>query len=348
MASTASNCATFEAVTGKVVYDMADLTGRSATREDIVAAYRLILLREPDEIGLKHYSDFAEQGKLRIEDVLPYFITSVEYRRRGRTDLWPVSRAVEVEMSGYSVFVERDEPEFARHIALHKSWEPHLRTVIEEHLRPADVFIDIGANVGVMAFAAAKRVGPSGAVIAFEPNKDNARMLLKGIAKNGFGGFVRLYPFALSEKQGLFAMEGFSNTYLVSPGSSERLVQSMRGDDVLRGEPRIDFIKLDIEGHEPFAIAGMRDVLGKHKPTVLCEFNPRCLKDHVGKPHEVFAKELFELTDTITAIEHSGRQNTITSARELTELWKVRNREAIKGKFLPDGMLHFDLLFKVV
>ena len=88
--------------------------------------------------------------------------------------------------------------------------------------------------------------------------------------------------------------------------------------------------------------------MGKHKPTVLCEFNPRCLKDHVGKPHEVFAKELFELTDTITAIEHSGRQNTITSARELTELWKVRNREAIKGKFLPDGMLHFDLLFKVV
>ena len=55
MASTPRNCATFEAVTGKVVYDMADLTGRSATREDIVAAYRLILLREPDEIGLKHY-----------------------------------------------------------------------------------------------------------------------------------------------------------------------------------------------------------------------------------------------------------------------------------------------------
>ncbi len=54
------------------------------------------------------------------------------------------------------------------------------------------------------------------------------------------------------------------------------------------------------------------------------------------------------LTDTITAIEHSGRQNTVTSARELTELWKVRIREAVKTKFLPDGMLHFDFLFKVV
>jgi FkbM family methyltransferase len=331
-----------------VVYDMTDLTGRPATREDIVAAYHLFLLREPDEVGLEHYSNAAAQGRLAIEDVLPSFTSSTEYVNRNLTDLRRASAVVDVQMSGYSVFVERDEPEFARHIVQHKSWEPHLRAVIEEHLRPGDIFVDVGANVGVMAFAAAKRVGPAGAVIAFEPNKYNARMLLKGIAKNGFGGFVRLYPFALSEKQGLFSMEGFSNTYLVSAGSSERLVQSMRGDDILSGEPRIDFIKLDIEGHEPFALTGMKDVLRTRRPTLLCEFNPRCLKDHIGRPHEVFAEQLFELTNSIDAIEHSGRRNTVTSPRELVELWNMRNRQAVDAKLLPEGMLHFDLLFKVV
>jgi FkbM family methyltransferase len=331
-----------------VVYDMTNLTGRPATREDIVAAYRLILLREPDEIGLEHYGNKAAQGRLAVEELLPAFTSSTEYLRQNLRHFQPASAVVDVEMSGYSVFVERDEPEFGRHIAQHKSWEPHIRAVIEEHLRPGDVFVDVGANVGVMTFAAAKRVGPAGVVVAFEPNKDNARMLLKGIAKNGFGGFVRLYPFALSEKQGLFGMEGFSNTYLVSAGSSERLVQSMRGDDILRGEPRIDFIKLDIEGHEPFALAGMQGVLRTHRPNVLCEFNPRCLRDHVGKLHEVFAEELFELTNAIAAIEYSGRRNTVTSPRELIELWSLRNREAVDAKLLPEGMLHFDLLFQVV
>lgn len=323
---------------------MNDLREQPATRKDIVAAYRLILLREPDKSGLRYYSHLAEQGKLAIGDLIGCFMTSDEYRNRNLADLG----VVDVEMSGYSVFVAADEPEFAQHITKHKSWEPHLRQIIEEQLQTGDVFVDVGANVGVMTFAAAKRVGSEGTVIAFEPNIDNARMLLKGIARNGFGEYVRLYPFALSDKQQLFAMEGFSNTYLVAAGSSQRLAQSMRGDDVLGGEPRIDFIKLDIEGHEPFALAGLQNVLRRRRPTVLCEFNPRCLRDHIGRPYEEFAEQLFELASVITVIEHSGQRNTVKSAGELTKLWSDRNREAVDSKFLPDGMLHFDLLFDVV
>jgi len=115
---------------------------------------------------------------------------------------------------------------------------------------------------------------------------------------------------------------------------------------VLRGEPRIDFIKLDIEGHEPYALAGLKGVLRKHRPWILCEFNPRCLRDHIGKPPEVFSQELFQLSPNVTAIEHSGR-NSLTAPGQLIDLWNVRNREAVEAKFLPDGMLHFDLLFKV-
>jgi FkbM family methyltransferase len=329
---------------------MMDLTRQPATREDIVAAYRLVLMREPDEIGLNHYLDHASQGKLAVGDVLHDFMNSPEYLSRniGRLQAPLALRdVVDVEMDGYSVFVDRNELEFGRHIAAHRNWEPHLQAVLKENLREGWVFIDVGANVGVMTFAAAKLVGHSGKVIAFEPNEDNARMLLKGIAKNGFGGLVRLYPFGLTENQGLFALQGSSNTYLVAADSSERLVQSMRGDEVLKGEPRIDFVKLDIEGHEPFALAGLKAVLLTHRPTMLCEFNPYCLKTHIGKPPEVFAEELFELSGDITAVEYSGRRNSVKSPQQLIDLWNDRNREAVDAKFLPDGMLHFDLLFKV-
>jgi len=200
-----------------------------ATPEDIVAVYRLVLMREPDEIGFKHYLDRAKAGKLAVGDLLGHFMSSAEYRRRNPARLGPSYAAdvVDVDMSGFSVFVNRNEPEFGRHIAQHRNWEPHLQAVLEEKLQKGNVFVDVGANVGVMTFAAAKLVGPAGKVIAFEPNEDNARMLIKGVAKNGFGGLVRLYPFALTENQGLFALEGSSNTYLVPPGSAERLVQSM-------------------------------------------------------------------------------------------------------------------------
>ncbi len=316
------------------------LRDSAASREDLVAAYRLVLLRNPDEAGLRHFLSQSERGRLKLSDVVATFRSSSEYRSIADANI------ATVDLGGYLVVVDKTEPDFGKKICLHRAWENHLVAVLNERLRPGDVFVDIGANVGVMAFAAAKRVGPSGKVIAFEPNESNAQMFLRGVVANGLELFVRLYPFALSDKPALFALQGSSNTHLKTPERFDRLVQSLPGDDILGVEPRIDFIKIDIEGHEAFALDGLKQILAKHRPTVLCEFNPRCLKDHIGKAPDVFARELFGLTDEICAIEHSGRRNIVTDQGRLMDLWRMRNREAIESRMLPDGLLHFDLLFK--
>ena len=316
------------------------LRDSAASREDLVAAYRLVLLRNPDEAGLRHFLSQSERGRLKLSDVVATFRSSSEYRSIADANI------ATVDLGGYLVVVDKTEPDFGKKICLHRAWENHLVAVLNERLRPGDVFVDIGANVGVMAFAAAKRVGPSGKVIAFEPNESNAQMFLRGVVANGLESFVRLYPFALSDKPALFALQGSSNTHLKTPERFDRLVQSLPGDDILGVEPRIDFIKIDIEGHEAFALDGLKQILAKHRPTVLCEFNPRCLKDHIGKAPDVFARELFGLTDEICAIEHSGRRNIVTDQGRLMDLWRMRNREAIESRMLPDGLLHFDLLFK--
>jgi FkbM family methyltransferase len=245
------------------------------------------------------------------------------------------------------IVVDRTEPDFGSKIFLHKTWEPHLTLVLKDHLRQGDVFVDIGANVGVMAFSAATCVGSTGRVIAFEPNHSNCQMFLRGVTANGFESFVSLYPFALSDRSSVFALVGSSNAHLTEAGRSNRLVQSLPGDEVLSSQSKIDFIKIDIEGHEPFALAGLACVLAKHLPMVLCEFNPRCLRDHIGKPPEIFADELFSLAKTIYAIEYSGRRNTVKDSDQLMGLWHQRNREAVAAQIVPDGMLHFDLLFKI-
>jgi FkbM family methyltransferase len=320
----------------------ATISHQAVTYEDIVAAYRLVLLRDPDEAGLRNYVKMAKQGRLQLGELLPAFLSSREYAANTvRKD-----DVVKVHIDDYFVFVDKSEPEFGKTISEFGNWEPHLGMILREHLRAGDVFVDVGANVGVMSFLAAKLVGPTGKIIAFEPDAENAKMFLRGVLENNFGAFVRLYQFALADRQSLFALEGSSNTYLVDPDDSQRIVQSVVADEILRVEARIDFIKIDIEGYEPHALSGLRGILAQRRPMVLCEFNPRCLRDHAGKSVELFARELFELSTNICAIEYSGRQNPLTKAEDLIELWRRRNSEAVEANLLPDGMLHFDLLFR--
>jgi FkbM family methyltransferase len=311
------------------------------TREDISAAYRLLLGREADSQGMEHYLKWARDETIGRDELVDVFLSSTErvVRMKSRSEATPV------EVNGAFVYVDPVEPEFGRHIAANKTWEPHISSIISERLSPGQVFVDVGANVGVMAFAAARTVGPSGKVIAFEPNPDNARNFLLGVIKNRFEAFVRLYPIALAAETRVLAIEGSSNTFLVDKPDSVRVVQCVPGDDLLRNEERINFIKIDIEGYEPWALKGLARTLKIHRPQVLCEFNPRCLREHVGQEPRQFAEQLFTLTARIEVVEYNGSMSSVTSPEDLVGLWIQKNRDAVESGMLPEGLLHFDLLF---
>lgn len=314
-----------------------------AGEADIIAAYRIILGRDPDGPGLRHHLDFASTGRLKVRDLLQQFATSHEFLSAKTA---AASNVVAVNVGGNVVFVDPEEPEFGRHIAAHANWEPHLASVLQRHVSSGETFVDVGANVGIMTFAAARVVGPSGRVICFEPNADNAQNLMRGIIGNDFAAFVQVHQLALSNTPHIFSLAGSSNTFLIPSNAGGRCVQAVTGDAMLAAEKRVDFIKIDIEGHEPFALAGLADTLRRHHPRILCEFNPRCLKDHIGKPPDAFADELFALTTVIEVIEHSGASQRVRRPTELLDLWVTRNAEAVASGLLPDGMLHFDLLFQ--
>lgn len=321
----------------------ASVSRSSADEADIVAAYRIFLGRDPDESGLQHFRQQASSGHLKVGDLLENFRQSPEFQLVIGAATPTVTA---VDIGGSSVFVDPEEPEFGRHIAAHASWEPHLMAFLQQHLLAGETFVDVGANVGVMTFTAARIVGPQGRVICFEPSVANAQNLMRGVVANQLETVVQVHQLALSNTAHIFSLAGRSNAFLVKSNAAGRCVQAVPGDDILSAAKRVDFIKIDIEGHEPFALSGLAHTLQKHKPRLLCEFNPRCLQEHIGKPPEDFASELFELTRTIEVIEYSGASQLVRGPTELLDLWVTRNAQAVEAGTLPDGMLHFDLFFR--
>lgn len=132
-------------------------------------------------------------------------------------------------------------------------------------MRPGDIVIDGGSNVGFFALLAATRLRGSGSVFAFEPDPKTFSLLQQNIRHNGFESTIRAEQLALTDREGTlnFAVnseEPMLSSLVPAMGNSAGSI-SVRGarlDTFLArtGLERADVIKLDLEGAEPMALEG--------------------------------------------------------------------------------------------
>jgi FkbM family methyltransferase len=168
------------------------------------------------------------------------------------------------------------------HELTYNGFETAEAAFVARFLGPGMTVLDIGAHHGLYTLLASKRVGPSGRVIAFEPSPRERTRLMRHLRINRCNN-VDVEPFALSDRAGeasLFLVEGEHDwcNSLRAPNIDERTstlrVELRRLDDVLQmlGEPRVDFIKLDVEGGELSMLQGARQLLkSDRRPVILAE-----------------------------------------------------------------------------
>jgi hypothetical protein len=125
------------------------------------------------------------------------------------------------------------------------------------------------------------------------------------------------------------------------------VIQAIPADELLDHEPRVDLIKIDIEGYELPALRGLERTLGRCRPMVLCEFNPLCLRAQGGIDPAQLADFIFGRADAVELVEHDHGRTRVGSADELMRLWHDRDAAATAAGILPPGWVHFDLLFAV-
>jgi FkbM family methyltransferase len=134
--------------------------------------------------------------------------------------------------------------------------------LIARYLHPGDCMIDVGANIGTLTLTAAARVGPTGAVYAFEPHPRTFGYLQENIALNGCTN-VRALNFALGDRQGAVQ---FSD---IRSDDQNSIITSGKGitvpihplDDLEIAQPLIHLLKIDTEGYEKFVFQGARRLL---------------------------------------------------------------------------------------
>lgn len=171
---------------------------------------------------------------------------------------------------------------------------------LKHFIKKDSMVLDIGANYGHYAIDMSK-LCYEGKVLAFEPVPFTFDVLKDVVNKFSFGE-IEVYHNAVSNQKSNIEMTvplldfGAPNTGVAYIGNSTEAksktvkVKSIKIDD-LTINSKIDFIKIDIEGHEPFAFEGMINLLAKDRPVILIEFSYSCLKRASFNP-ESFANDI--------------------------------------------------------
>jgi FkbM family methyltransferase len=146
-----------------------------------------------------------------------------------------------------------------------RGWWRHVMDAVQ----PGDTAVDLGAHVGIFAIAMGRRVGPAGAVVAFEPDPGAAAALREHVELNDLGGVVTIVEAAVGDREGSVELivRG-SPTSLVATvevpawaADDERIeVASITLDAFFAGR-RVDVMKIDVEGAEASVLAGARALL---------------------------------------------------------------------------------------
>jgi FkbM family methyltransferase len=203
------------------------------------------------------------------------------------------------------------------------TYERHTRTLFRASLEPGLRVLDLGAHIGWYSLLAAAAVGPTGAVHAFEPDPGNCRFLRHNVALNGLSGIVQISSKAIADYSGstrFFADARNSlksSSELASARADAIEVECTTIDDALPSAESIDVVKLDVEGAELAALAGMERTLGRAGRLVMfVECCPHALAQAGGSVAELL--EVLEGHDFRVELIHE-KQRTVTS--DLDELF---------------------------
>ncbi|MBS2030636.1 MAG: FkbM family methyltransferase [Deltaproteobacteria bacterium] len=182
----------------------------------------------------------------------------------------------EARFAGRSVWVDPSEV-VGRAVLYGLPFEAAELRLFDSLIRPGDIVFDVGANFGLYSALALRRLGDGGKLFAFEPNPRMHRLLERNATSRVTGQVERL-ELGLSNQEGeaqFVVAEDSAYSSLADTGRlgvSETIRVSITTLDAFvraRAIPRVNVMKIDVEGFEYEVLSGGRQLLERDDAPVL-------------------------------------------------------------------------------
>src|SRR6516165_10911143 len=285
---------------------------KMATHEDIFYCFRLLLGRNPNpEEWPGHSSRVGED----LENVVSSYVTSREFADRGLLKKTYQDHVELARFQWFSIFASSEDLAIGRHVLRGHPYDAGIAALINRYVKPGMAVVDIGANIGCLTMLFASLVGPSGRVVAVEPNPENIKLLEASRRVNGFDQ-VLVIQAAAGRQTGLLALNvSYSNGMTgelpddVDAIFASRPVPCFALDAVLPKDRPFNLIKIDTEGAELNALIGLSQTIDRDHPVIVSEFSPGMLPgiSHCSGPE--YLRFLIAKGYRIGVIEKDGSES---------------------------------------
>lgn len=308
--------------------------GATATEQDILGCFRLLLGRHPNREEWRGHSARAGED---LAGVVASYLNSLEFSRRGLLDRDDLGAVELADLGAFRIYAARGDAAVGRHVR-EGAYEPEVTAVFRRILTPGMGVLDLGANIGYFTMLSASLVGPEGWVVAVEPNPANVKLLEASRRANGFGQ-VTACQVAAGREPGLLVLNTSHSNGTTSglPGDvnallGAELVACVRADSLVPPGRRVDLVKADVEGAEYNALLGCGDLLARWRPILVTEFSPTLMPGISGISGPDYVRWLMGNGYAVGVVQPDGSVRPAPGAA------------AVMAEFEARGSDHVDLL----
>lgn len=225
-------------------------------------------------------------------------------------------------------------------------FERKERQFLNNYLRQGDIYVDIGANIGLFTLIASHRVGKNGQVYSFEPCYKTYSRLEKNIELNQMSN-VKINHKALSDHTGQIEMNVSLDGYdawnsianpIAGQSFSVEKVSTIRWDDFAHANNligRVTLIKIDVEGWESHVLSGGCKTFGRtDAPVLQVEFTDLASQS-AGTSCQALYRQLEDFGYRMFIYEEKSKRlipDPVRTSYPYLNLFAVKNPEEINIK----------------
>jgi FkbM family methyltransferase len=202
------------------------------------------------------------------------------------------------------------------------TYEKGSLDVLKNVLKKGDVFIDVGANIGMMSLFASEIVGDNGKVICFEPNPITRAILIENIQENNFKN-IEVSHYAIGSKSENATIYDRWDTNrgsatLIKPEFETESydVSVIKLSEYDLNSKKIAMIKIDVEGYELEVLKGIEDIISsENAPMLMVEYSDLRINKNDGNTYEIY--DFIKNSNSYRFFKNEGSKSRVSKLIEI-------------------------------